>query len=102
MELSEVSPNNGSTDEPRVTGKNNNVKHMFPTSPNLSANISNFSCHLSNFTTKQSNKHQNINIGLINSVNTSVWFNFKEKKSLTLVKIQDIDIDFVMFLKTTT
>jgi len=37
MQLSCVSPSNGSTEELRTTGKNKNAKHMFPTKPNFTA-----------------------------------------------------------------
>lgn len=43
---SDVSPNSGSTDEPRVTGKNRKARHMFPTRPSLRAALSSFDSHL--------------------------------------------------------
>lgn len=46
MEASEVSPKNARIDDPLVTGKNRNVKHIFPASPIVNANLSNFASHL--------------------------------------------------------
>lgn len=61
MLASEVIPRNARIDEPRVTGKKRNVKHMFPASPIDKANFSNLDCHLKNiyspiFKTKLHNK----------------------------------------------
>lgn len=43
---SDVRPNRGKIDDPRVTGKNRNAQHMCPMYPSLNDTLRNFASHL--------------------------------------------------------
>jgi hypothetical protein len=43
---SDVRPTRGRIEDPLVTGKNRNAKHMFPVYPNLKDTLLNFASHL--------------------------------------------------------